>query len=281
VTTEERYAAPVNLARGRIVREVDEPIRVGSMLWVFTDPHKGHELAYNRWYERDHYYAGCMIGASNFAGSRWVATRRHKDARFPEQPDMPFARDAGSYACVYYILDERHEDWLEWSTPQANWLYTVDRGFNSRTHYNTGTYRYAWRAYRDADPVPLELALDHRYPGLVALWVEPAGGATAADVDQWFDRELPAWLDGSPVATVSSWSYIPLRDDKADFVPDDPSGARRTLQLHFVEGDPLDSWDRHRALGAALDASGVGRIVFAAPFVATDIGTDRYVDEIW
>ena len=91
MTTEERYAAPVNLARGRIVREVDEPIRVGSMLWVFTDPHKGHELAYNRWYERDHYYAGCMIGASNFAGSRWVATRRHKDARFPEQPDMPFA----------------------------------------------------------------------------------------------------------------------------------------------------------------------------------------------
>jgi len=281
VTAEERYAAPVALEPGRIIRTIDEPIRVGSLLWVFTDPHEGHERAYNRWYERDHYYAGCMIGASNFAGSRWVATRRHKDARFPDPPDMPFPRDAGSYACVYYVLDGCHEDWLEWSTPQANWLYTVDRGFQSRTHYNTGTYAYAWRAYRDPDPVPLELALDHRYPGLVALWVEPSAGAAHADVDAWFDAELPAWLDGSPVATVSSWSYLPLRDDKADFVPDDPSGARRSLQLHFVEGDPLDSWDSHRDLAARLDASGAGRVVFAAPFVATVVGTDRYVDEIW
>jgi hypothetical protein len=182
---------------------------------------------------------------------------------------------------VYYVLDGCHEDWLEWSTPQANWLYTVDRGFQSRTHYNTGTYRYAWRAYRDPDPVPLELALDHRYAGLVALWVEPAEGRTHADVDAWFDGALPAWLAASPVATVSSWSYIPLRDDKADFVPDDPAGAARTLQLHFVESDPLDAWDRYRALAADLDASGVGRLVFAAPFVATVIGTDRYVDEIW
>jgi hypothetical protein len=72
-----------------------------------------------------------------------------------------------------------------------------------------------------------------------------------------------------------------LREDKADFVPDDPAGAARTLQLHFVDTDPLDVWDRYRELAAALDASGVGRIVFAAPFVATVVGTDRYVDQIW
>jgi hypothetical protein len=53
------------------------------------------------------------------------------------------------------------------------------------------------------------------------------------------------------------------------------------LQLHFVETDPLSSWDRYGALAAALSASGVGRVVFAAPFVATVVGTDRYVDEIW
>ena len=58
----------------------DYPIKVGSMLLTLVDPHAGYELAYNRWYERDHFYAGCMIGPWLFAGSRWVATRELKDA---------------------------------------------------------------------------------------------------------------------------------------------------------------------------------------------------------
>ena len=34
----------------------------------------GHEVAYNRWYERDHFYAGCMIGAWTIVGR---PLRRH------------------------------------------------------------------------------------------------------------------------------------------------------------------------------------------------------------
>ena len=37
----------------------DYPVKVGSMLLTMVDPHRGFEHAYNRWYERDHYYAGC------------------------------------------------------------------------------------------------------------------------------------------------------------------------------------------------------------------------------
>jgi hypothetical protein len=282
VPAEERYAAPAAVSPGRVIREVDEPIRAGSLLWVFTDPHRGHEVAYNRWYERDHYYAGCMIGAWNFAGSRWVATRRHKEARFPEEPDIGFARTDGSYACVYYVLDGHHDDWLEWSTPQVHQLYAADRGFNARTHYNTGTYRHEWRAYRDCNPVPVELALDHRYAGLVALFLQRRAEVEQGELDAWFDAELPAWLAGSPVASVSSWSGIPLLPTKTDFVPDDhPEIGRRTLQLHFVEGDPLEAWDRYRDLGKRLADSGLGDVVLAAPFVATVVGTDRYVDELW
>ena len=40
----------------------DYPVKVGSMLLTLVDPHKGFESAYNRWYERDHYIAGCLIG---------------------------------------------------------------------------------------------------------------------------------------------------------------------------------------------------------------------------
>ncbi len=50
-------------------------VRLGSMLFTLVEPHRGHELAYNRWYETDHFYAGCMMGPWLFAGRRWVATR--------------------------------------------------------------------------------------------------------------------------------------------------------------------------------------------------------------
>ena len=46
----------------------DYPIRVGSMLFTMVDPEKGYEVEYNRWYERDHFYAGCMIGPKLFRG---------------------------------------------------------------------------------------------------------------------------------------------------------------------------------------------------------------------
>ena len=45
----------------------DYPVRTGSMLYTLVDPNKGHEVAYNRWYERDHFYAGCLIGPWLFA----------------------------------------------------------------------------------------------------------------------------------------------------------------------------------------------------------------------
>jgi hypothetical protein len=277
----ERYARPLAIEPGRIIRDIDEPIKVGSMLWVFTDPDRGHEFAYNRWYERDHYYGGCMIGEYHFAGSRWVATRAHKDARFPTESPMPFPIGAGSYACLYWYLAGHHDEVLDWATPQVHRLYAEDRGFAHRTHYNTATFGHAWRAYRDPDPVPLELALDHRYPGMVSLFVDLASGRTQTQLDAWFDAYLPQWLPGSPIATVAHWTNIPVRSDKPDFTPVDPAGQSRSLQVHFVEDDPLAYWEHEHRLADALAASGLATVAFAAPFVATVIGTDRYVDELW
>ena len=274
---EERYKDVPEAAPGRIVRQIDEPIRAGTMLWVFTDPHRGHELAYNRWYERDHYYGGCMIGAYHFAGSRWVATSRHKAARPELGGEMGFDRTDGSYACVYYYLDGHHDEVMAWATPQVHALYAEDRGFAPRTHYNTGTFRHRWRAYRDPHPVPVELALDHRYQGLVALFIDPTDPVA---VDDWFDANLPEWIAGSPVASVATWDTIPLLDTKPDFVPTAPS-VERMLQLHFLECDPLDAWAQEQALIDAFNASGAGTVAMAAPFIPTDVGTDRYVDELW
>lgn len=275
---EDRYAVDQPHVRGALEGLPDEPIRAGTMLWVFTDPHRGHEVAYNRWYERDHYYGGCMIGPWHFAGSRWVATSAHKRARPEPDASMGLGRGEGSYACLYWYLDGHHQDAMDWATPQVHALYADDRGFGPRSHHNTGTYSHRWRSYRDEHPVPVELALDHRYGGLVVWFVDPVGSTEA--VDGFFAERLPTFLDGSPIASFVAWDLVPLSDEKPDFVPDAPSD-RRLLVAQFVEGDPLDSWSEQSALIDELTTSGVGTVPFASAFVPTVIGTDRHVDDLW
>ncbi|MDT0470400.1 hypothetical protein RM764_47190, partial [Streptomyces sp. DSM 41699] len=50
-------------------------VRPGHALITMVEPHPGHEYAYNRWYEDDHYYAGAMAMPWMSAGRRWVATK--------------------------------------------------------------------------------------------------------------------------------------------------------------------------------------------------------------
>ena len=82
-----------------------DPVKLGSILFTLVEPHKGHEVAYHRWYERDHFYAGCMIGPYNFAGRRFVSTRDLKGLRYPAESEItsgPSAR--GSYLALYWAL---------------------------------------------------------------------------------------------------------------------------------------------------------------------------------
>ena len=53
----------------------DYPIKLGTLLFTMVEPEKGREVEYNRWYEHDHFYSGCMVGEWQFAGDRFVATR--------------------------------------------------------------------------------------------------------------------------------------------------------------------------------------------------------------
>jgi hypothetical protein len=61
----------------------------------------------------------------------------------------------------------------------------------------------------------------------------------------------------------------------------DGGSPERVVQLLFLEGDPASSWDRIRAYAARVDVGGAGRVTFAAPFLATVVGTDTYADQLW
>jgi hypothetical protein len=61
----------------------------------------------------------------------------------------------------------------------------------------------------------------------------------------------------------------------------DGGSPDRVVQLLFMEGDPAASWDRVRAYAERVDRGGAGRVTFAAPFLATVVGTDTYTDRLW
>ena len=62
----------------------DYPIELGTLLFTMVEPEKGREVEYNRWYERDHQYAGEMIGPYTLAVGRFVATKDLKALRYPD-----------------------------------------------------------------------------------------------------------------------------------------------------------------------------------------------------
>ena len=203
----------------------DDPIRIGTLLYTLVEPHRGHQVEYNRWYERDHFYAGCQIGAYNFAGARFVATAPLKELRYPEPgPDgaEPLVADpqVGSYLGLYFVLDGHHDEWNRWAVDQVNVLHAAGRMYDKRDHIHTGLYRFEWEDRRDEDGVPAELTLDHRFPGLVSVFVEPGEGVTLDQVGAWYREEyLPSVLPGSAVATVLAFSPLPLLADAPGDVP--------------------------------------------------------------
>ena len=265
----------------------DYPIRVGSMLFTMVDPEKGHEVDYNRWYERDHFYAGCMIGPWLFAGKRWVATKELKDLRFP-RGDTPVASpvEKGSYLAIYWVLEGRHAEHFAWAADQVVELYSNNRGFMNRVHAHTVLMEEPSAFYRDDDPVPIELALDHPYEGLAVVAVDPAEGVSEDELTSHLhDTALPALMRDSGVASMVSWHYQDLGSGDTDRAPMDlgmpPGPHERNLQLFFLDEEPTAVWDRFRAYADDLAASGKGEVVFAAPFLPTIVGTDTYTDQLW
>jgi len=130
-----------------------EPIKLGAMLWTLVEPHRGHEVAYNRWYERDHFYSGCMVGAYNFAGRRFVATANLKTMRDPDPSVITGEPARGSYVAVYWVLDGYFDVWNKWALRQVNALHAAGRMFQERDHVHTLLYDFQWEHRRDPDGV--------------------------------------------------------------------------------------------------------------------------------
>lgn len=255
-------------------RTTERPIRLGGALVTLVEPHRGHEVAYNRWYERDHFYAGCMIGAWTISGARYVATRDLKALRYPADSPVTPEPGAGSFLALYWVLAGKFGEWVQWGSEQVKWLHEQDRMFPHRDHVHTLMYKFR-TAYEAPDGVPVELALDHRSPYLVMVIGEPAEGRTLDEVDAWFAAQP------LPGAVGAELTAVPLPGEVAPGVRADRS-ENRFCQLWFVDDEITDVWDdRFAPLGERFAADGLGELVLVAPFRATVPGTDTYTDELW
>lgn len=290
----------------------DDAVRVGSMLYTLVDPSRGHEVAYNRWYEQDHFYSGCMVGPWLFAGRRWVATRDLKDLRFPaDVPDesaVAAPLDAGSYLATYFVHQGHEAEHFAWANRQVFELYEHGRGFEERHHAHTSLYFTVGSHHRVPEGVPAHMTLDHPYQGLVSIHVDRADDVAHPQFAEWFGEHAagPLFADGddgpgapspatggqaaggadhsSPVDQVLHWRPIIPKGSEGDApmkLGTGPGTRARSMHLLFLRTDPRRCWPRIVEHAERIDASGLATVRLVAPFVPTIPGTDTYTDQLW
>lgn len=255
---------------------------VGAALITMVEPHPGHELAYNRWYEDDHFYAGAMAMPWMFAGRRWVATRDLQLLRYPAQSVVAQPVSAGCYLSTYWITKGRYRDHLRWSIATNARLLPDGRVFQERTHVFTAFQDYAGVVYRDGEHGPRDIhALDHPlYRALVLEVIDAPTPEQRPELLEWLRRDhLPSVVSGSAAAMVCLFHPFPLPPG-ATYVRDVPGGDNRVTMLWFLDSDPQGCWDSFRDLAEPVAATGLGRVEFVGPFIPTIPGTDTYVDRL-
>ncbi|PNG18381.1 hypothetical protein [Streptomyces cahuitamycinicus] len=255
----------------------------GHALITMVEPHPGHEYAYNRWYEDDHYYAGAMAMPWMQAGRRWVATRDLQLLRYPEKSAIAQPVTAGCYLSTYWMTAGRYADHMRWTVAVNKRLNRDARVYHDRTHVLTAFQNHEATVYRDGAAGPRDVhALDHPYAGLVLQVVEADTPEQRAPLLQWLrTRHLPKRLAGSPAALVTVFSPTPLPGDRMTYVKQVEGVDTRLTLLWFLQTDPRECWDPYfTGLDAAVTESGLGRVELVAPFIPTVPGTDTYVDRL-
>jgi hypothetical protein len=247
------------------------PLRLGSALFTLVEPHPGCAVEYNRFYERDHFYAGVMAGPHCFSGQRFVATRGLKEMRYPAGPNV-ITEDPGrgSLLSLYWVEEGGHDAYNRWSVDAWHALNAVGRMDFRRDRVHSGLYKYEFAVLRDPDGPGPEQALDHRYPGMSVVVIQ------GEDPGQL----LPSFIAGTPIGQVIGFSILPLLEDAPADAPDLTAAmAGSYLTLWFGDVPATETWPLLQGLPGRLDAAGA-TAQWMSPFLPTSPGTDRYMDQL-
>lgn len=204
---------------------VDEEgvVRIGSVVFALIRPTPGHELAFNHWYERDHYYTTGLAAPGVFSAGRFV------------QPGT------GWHLALYFVLPGHDDARVAFATQQVELAVEEDRMFTEREHLHTWSY-----VPDDAQPggvtgtdgVPPALALDHRYSALdVTIHDSPDPVLPSSDGASLCLRPLarimPSDWDGD-IDPVTRRVVLSFHDGAASTpAPDDAVWSGRFVPMAF------------------------------------------------
>jgi hypothetical protein len=275
-------------AYGRLPLEGPHDPTVGHALITMVEPHVGHERAYNRWYEDDHFITGAMVEPWMFAGRRWVATWDLQQLRYPKDSTAvadPITK--GCYLGTYWITTGQLQGHKQWTFAANRRLSQDDRINHDRDHVFTSFQDKAGTVYRD-DSVPRDVfSLMDPAPGLVLEVVDAPTAEARDDLESWLLNEhLPARVKpGHPISSAMVWrtngpdeGMKPEVRARLGKVAND--GKRLTI-MWFLTADPREVWDASFTAEAdAIAAGGKGEMSFIAPFIPSKMGTNTYDDQL-
>lgn len=252
---------------------------IGTAIVVYSDPHRGSEARYNRWYEDDHVYSAAMAGPGVMAHGRWVAPAAYKALR-PQEATLLGDPARGSYLLTFWVLEGMQQDWNEWIRGQEKVLAAEDRWRfppdDAKDHLYTAVYRFLWESRAESGPLAV-VALDRGFPGIIAVAIERTPDCDLTAIRQWTDAlirpQVPVCVALEPAQLFKSV----LKEHP------DPADHGFVLVLAFCDADPAEVWKQHiePALAEVRKAPGVRGVGFASPFMRTVPGTDRYIDDLW
>jgi hypothetical protein len=248
-------------------------------LITFVEPHREGVEEYNRWYEHDHAYAAVAAAPGCFAYRRFVATRPLKSLRYPDQSAIANPTDKGSYISLFWFEKDRVGEVFEYSFGVTPSLVAAGRMNSDRDHVSTAVYNYLDWTGRGPAPVRPEIALDHPWAGMVAVWIRPNDTAVA-ELASWCRDKLDAEVaaGAGPVGQVLDFEQC----DFPNGMPPLTGSGDELVRCYFLDTDPASAWaEAFERLGDLVEAGGLGRVELVAPFIPTVPGTDRYQNELW
>ena len=249
-------------------------VPIGSVVFALIEPTPGHELAFNRWYERDHFYTAGMAAPGVFSGGRFIATRACKNLRDPADAGVAGDPGRGSHLALWFVLPGHDDARTAFAAEQMARAADDDRLFAEREHLHTWSCVPAWTWRADPHGVPPALALDHRYPAVSVVLMDHR------DPDRGLSEEVevaarPAAEDLDVILAMRPDHEVVSSTWSGEF---DPLSRRVLVCFHPTGLD--EGWRATQLLLERLTGGGRTKIAWASPFVAAVMGTDLHADDL-
>lgn len=255
------------------------PVKLGTILFSLVEPDEDHIAKFAHWYERDHFFAGCMAGADFFSGRRFVATSDLKQCRSGAGVEEGSAITRGSFLNLYWILDGRRDAALSWSIDQVRRLARQGRMGPPTQSISTGFYDFIGGDFSENEPIPPELALEYPYQSITACLIDRAAHTQESDFRALVSQLIKPMLRR---ARSMALRFKPLQLPKNApriALPVTPDELQHGW-LILVFSDVSPTFGEICALHRSLSESGMGKLRLAAPFRPILPGIDDYTDQL-